>query len=179
VVSTCPLDDCNDGTIEQFDTGTANAWGIRVTDDAVYLAAWPTVLRCPKTGCFDEGEAVGTGSVVALDVDDDSLYLSYAGWRQVGRCPVTGCEDTGTFLTEIQPFGIAVDESHVYLADYDYFELAGGAPSRLVRCGIEGCDDAPEVVASDVMGPFGVAVSGDRLYYSDLEAGTVTSIEKP
>jgi hypothetical protein len=177
-VSSCPIDDCSDASIESFDTAEANPWGIRVTDDAVYLAAWPTVLLCPKTGCFDQGEVVGTGSVVALDVDDQAIYLSYAGWREVGRCPIAGCESTGTFLTGIQPLGIAVDETHVYVADNDYFDIGGGAPSRIVRCELAGCDDDPEVFASDVMGVFGVAVQGDRLYYSDLDAGTVVSFEK-
>ena len=77
--------------------------------------------------------------------------------------------------------GISVDATHVYVAASNYLELTGPTIAPTIsRCPLAGCgDDAPEVVASGVVSPFAIVVTGDRIFYTNYAHGTVVSAPKP
>lgn len=80
----------------------------------------------------------------------------------------------------MKPLGVAVDATHVYFNSFDYFTSELGKLPSIERCPLDGCgSDEPEVVKSGSFSPFNMAVNDARLFYTNVNEGTVVSLAKP
>ncbi len=178
----CPIDNCTAATTVEFDRGDNQPYGIRVVDGTVYLAGWPKMATCPTSGCTNATTDIGMGPSLDINLDTDSYYDALYGWGQLQRCTRPDCSDAVVWIDGIYPTAVAVNDNTVYATDYDYSgraNMPARAP-RILACPRTGCDASTmTVVAEGDVSPYGLAQYGDRLYYTNLQQGTVISIPKP
>jgi hypothetical protein len=181
----CALADCSPDGIEEFDSGPYVAQSVSVIGDLVYIAAWPSLGACSKDGCTANGATMlGGGPFVSVDADDMWMFAAKYGHSAVERCPLTGCVNGPAFIGDVQPMSVVIDDSNVYVADYDFYswrpDPGGGIRQpRIVSCPLDGCPESgPTEVESGDITPYALAERGDRLYFTNLEQGTVVSIRK-
>jgi hypothetical protein len=180
----CDLSACED-TIEPLDSGPYQPYGIAVIGDRVYLAAWPSLASCPKDGCSTGATVtLGSGPFVSLDVDDSWLYTAKFGQSQVERCPLTGCANGPPLFGNVMAMSVVVDAERAYVADYDFFrwqpQPGGGIRQpKILSCPIDGCAaPGPVEVETGEISPYALAEHGDRLYFTNIEHGSVVSVRK-
>jgi hypothetical protein len=181
----CPINGCTaEPTLLLEITGTNQPVDVHVTADTFYYAAWPELGSCDIDGCAPNVPTVlGQDPFVSVDSRAEFLYTSRYGRQDVVRCPLSGCAAGTTLLAQgLFAMSVAVDATTVYIAEHDYFEFgspdAGGA-RRIVKCPLIGCgSNEPTVVASDEISPFAVAVDAERIYFTNVEHGTVVSVPK-
>jgi hypothetical protein len=179
--SSCPLSGCT-GVPEQVLqlAGVNRAIDVHVVAADLYFAAWPFLGSCSTGGCIDEGPTLFERiPAISLDSNADTLFV--AKNTGVISCTLAGCLEPVTLAAAARAVGLSIDTSHVYFAESDYLEL-GGDPivPAISRCPLSGCDDdAPEVVVSGDISPFGVVVNDSRIFYTNFSHGTVVSTPKP
>ncbi len=178
----CPIANCTPATTAEFDRGDNQPYGIRVVSGTVYLAGWPKMATCPTSGCTNATTDIGLGPSLDINFDADSYYDALYGWSQLQRCTRPDCSDAVAWIDDVYPTAVAVDDTTVYTTDYDYTgqaNMPGRAP-RILACPRTGCDTTTmTVIAEGDVSPYGLAQYGDRLYYTNLEQGTVIRIPKP
>jgi hypothetical protein len=65
------------------------------------------------------------------------------------------------------------------MIDWDFFNRESAPPPKIVRCLVTGCgSSAPELVRDGNISPYALAVDEDRVYYTNVDHGTVVSIPK-
>jgi hypothetical protein len=106
------------------------------------------------------------------------LYFSAYGWTEIRRCDLPDCANEVSLATGIYALGLAVDATHLY-----FVENNGMAPTTenayIGRCPLAGSEmDGPEVVVSEDISPYAVAVDDARIYFTNFVHGTVVSIPK-
>ncbi len=173
----CPLSGCT-GVPEKVVEFTVEraAVGVHVVDGTLYYAAWPQLATCPISGC-EEATELQRMPALALDSNDTSLFVG----RVVGllSCTLDTCTDPVNLAQGVMTLGVAVDATHVYFTTHDYFKNDSTIVPALARCPLAGCgDDGPEQLKTGDIAPFEVAVNEKRVFYTDVEAGTVFSLEK-
>jgi hypothetical protein len=153
------------------------AHGIHIQGGSIYYAAWPYFGRCSTSGCL-AGGPVELGARPAVSVTADATFL-YLGERfGVYRCDLPDCTNEIGFGGAIEALDLAVDSTHLYFANNDaYVPATDGA--FIGRCPLAGCDmSGPEVLVSEDVSPYGIAVDDERIYYTNFVHGTVLSRPK-
>ncbi len=145
---------------------------------AFYAGPQPNgVLTCSIGACTPSYVDVGASvdpSGVALDAT--SVYWTNGG--SVLKCPIAGCNGAPTViasgLTSDQG-AIATDGVNVYFTVNEM-----GSTGAVMKCPVSGCSGAPTVIACgpSVISPTAVAVDATSVYWTDLNAGTVTKAPK-
>jgi hypothetical protein len=178
----CDLPNCDAASIAPFDQGPNQPYGIALSGDRLYIAAWPQYGYCNAAGCTQGGAAFGGDPAVAVALSASSSFFAMYGHGYVVRCERDGCANRTTLVDGIRPLGVAVDADSLYVTDYEFIVFgadAGPKTGRLLRCPIAGCGSAsPEVLASGAATPYGVAVYGDRVYFTSITEGLVLGIPK-
>jgi hypothetical protein len=176
----CPLDDCDSDAITEFERGTANPYGLALSPDTVYLASWPQLLACPRTGCAGDETSLLTAPAVDSVVAGSTLYTAFLGFGEVSSCELAGCDTLTTVVDDIWPRGVAVDDTAIYATDNAaLFSSALEGEPRVVRCPLSGCDaDTLTVLADGDVSPYGIAEYDTRVYFTNVDHGTVLSIRK-
>lgn len=180
-VLSCPISGCADEPVVLLDlVGTNVANDVHVAGDTFYYGAWPLFGSCPTSGCSPENQLAFSGApVVSIDTDQQFLYSARYGWGEIRRCNLPDCSDEVVLASDTVPLSVAVDDTHVYFANYDYFEFFDSDEREILRCPLSGCgDQMPEVVQSGDISPYAIEVDAERLYYTNVEQGTVVSLPK-
>lgn len=181
----CPIADCSPANRDPVDRGTTQPYAIAVSDDKLYFASWPRLVRCPKLGCASSMEEIGSGPFVAVIVESDALYTAKVGQRVVTRCAPSGCNTMQTTVaSDLYPMGIASDAEHLYMTDYNALNFTSSAtdggtlPARVLRCKKPECDAGVELLEQGDISPYAIASYGDRIYFTNVTQGTVISLRK-
>jgi hypothetical protein len=177
----CPLAGC-DGEPEvlaEFPYENPNDNDVHVDGDLFYYSAWPDFGTCPLSGCDSDQVSWAPAPAVSIDTDSQYMYVAKYGFRQIHRCDLPDCTNNVILVSETVPLSVAVDETTLYFAAFDVFASFGPADVHaILKCPIDGCGtDEPEVVRDDIS-PYAVAVNEERLFFTDVEQGTVTSLAK-
>jgi hypothetical protein len=172
----CPLSGCQGAptlvTDWQVGNGGNKLLDVQVVGSTLYIAAWPMLGTCSIEGC-DAPTTIAGGPYVAVETDAQYFYGSCFGWSQLVRCPLGGCGEGNADqlkLATASARALTVDASNVYLASAD----------QIAKCPLAGCGEAePEVVTKDDgISPFGLTSNATRLYFTNVDHGTVVSIPK-
>jgi hypothetical protein len=175
----CPLSGCTGVPEKLLElSGAVAAVGVHVVDGTLYYAAWPHLGSCPTSGCMEGPTELPHMPALALDSAQSTLFVGRS--NGVISCTLPMCADSVNLIKGVQALGIAVDSSHVYFATHDYFVNDATIVPAIERCPLAGCgDNPPEMVKTGGIVPFELALTADRLFYTDVAAGTVVSLAKP
>jgi len=176
-VGQCPTTGCPGAPTSLI---AAVDFGVAADADRVVATRFPDLLaECPRDGCPPDTEPVqlafGQG-MMGVWLTSDTIYFTRFGTQNLDQCPIdTDCLTTGTtFQTSVaSAVSVIADDQYVYWARTDYLNFP--TPSftgEIVRCPLAGCDGDPEILVSDAE-PFGIALDGSTLYYTDHAAGTI------
>jgi hypothetical protein len=175
----CPLSGCvaEPELLMQVNIGNQTK-DLQVDGSLFYYAAWPLLGSCDLDGCLGNGPtAFAGGPYVGVDADETHLYLARYGWSEIGRCEKNDCDGTQELLASgLQPLAVAVDAGELYVVDYDYLAEGAAAEATILRCPADDCsaDTLAEVASGDIS-PYAIALSPERLFYTNIEHGTVIS----
>jgi hypothetical protein len=96
----------------------------------------------------------------------------------VVRCDFPDCDNQVTMASGTGPLSVAVDESSLYFAQNEFNGWVGAVPA-ISRCPLAGCGtDPPTAVQSGDISPYAIALDDERLYYTNVDHGTVVSVPK-
>jgi hypothetical protein len=180
-VGKCPIDGCTGDPEVLLELSANRANDVHVDGDRFYYGAWPQFGWCPTDGCGEDGRVdFGGYPVVSIDTDADHLYSARYGLGAIHRCDLPDCTSDTLLVSGVVPLSVAVDDAFLYFASYDTFEFFPSAdPAEILKCPLDGCgEDDPEVVVSEDVSPFAIAVNESRLFFTNVEHGTVVSIPK-
>ena len=179
----CALPDCATD-IQPFDRGTYQPYEIAVTADKVFLSAWPTLGSCAKTGCTGTSATIASGPYVSVDADAATLYRCQVRIEASRELPAPW-----VLSRKVDPRCDRSDERgnrrsqslHRRFRFLPFSRSGCRRTPRILRCPLAGCTAAalPEVVESGDITPYALAEHGDRLYFTNVQQGTVISRRKP
>jgi len=175
----CPLTGCTGTPEKLFEfMFVRQAVGVYVTGGNLYYAAWPYLGTCPTDDCAS-GPTNFT-SIPALGVAANATNLFVTRNGGLTGCSADGCTDRKDLAQSVAPFGVAIDEKHVYFSTFDYMGLDPNGKSSIMRCPLEGCGtDDPDVVKSGDFSVFNLAVNDTRIFFTNINKGSVVSLAKP
>jgi hypothetical protein len=169
----CPLSGCPDGgpkLVTEWVSGNQTN-GLHVAGDQLYIAAWPLLGTCAIGGC-EMPTSIGGGPFVSVATNGQYVFAGAIGWSELLRCPIAGCSNVTPLkvATKVGALGITLDQSSVYFCNRVDIE----------KCPLDGCGEAaPEVVVpGGGISPYGLTSSSTRLYFTNIDQGTVTSVPK-
>lgn len=116
--------------------------------------------------------------VFGLALLDDKVYFTANGSQSIYRMKKDGTEATKVAASST-PWGIAVDKDAVYWVNNTFGAGAdaGAAAGALFECKHAGCGPNGTYLA-EASEPIDVAVSGNRIYYSESSGVSVTAFTK-
>lgn len=169
----CPLGGCGGSAGEDRMSGN-----YAVAADATTLVAsrFPAdLLSCPIAGCAPgtETELTHLMGIEAVAMNDATIYFSRLGTRLISRCSRLDCAATDeTFLSPAAGVTqLALGDARLVWAESSY--EVSGVDGRLLACPTSLCTEPEVLLATPDIAPYGVALDGGVLYWSDYAAGTI------
>lgn len=188
-VFTCSADDCEGSVADLWAGGSTIATDVAADATGVYWTTFAPdgVLTCPAAGCDSSPTVVmpshtGLVSISQLALDADNVYVADSNACDNGAlvaCKKTGCPDGPTRLADkVTPIGIVTDGAHVYFGE-QASAVCGHEVGSVRRCGVGGCENAPETIALGLTSPSAVAVDAEYVFVADFASGAVWRVPKP
>jgi len=144
---------------------------------AVFWTTPGTIKMIDKSGGERVLLADGQGTPFGLVAELGEVYWANSSTGEIMgydlKDPDSGARQLAS--GSIQPLGLAADYANLYWADYQG-SPDGGTPSVMKIAKVNMTE--PVVLADDQLGPAGVAVSGNDLFWTNNVGGTVMRMPK-
>jgi hypothetical protein len=136
-------------------------------------AATSQIWACLKDACKGGPRKITTvtGTTYYVSVDANNVYFNSNSGDAMYRAPIDGSTPATLLTTVNAPTRNVVDEGYVYWSGN------GGDARRIAVTAVAGTP-APELLASGLPDPGGVAVYGSTFYVADRGSGSVYSLPK-